>query len=193
MTSSTAARSRASPRQCPSSAPAPAPPLGVRLALWAALHLHRKRPGHVAPHHCLGCSSAASEAADSSAFGHPGTSSSAASEHAIRSCGWATGRRSAAYPPSSPPAPSSTSTASALSPVPLQWMTPGLLACVFPHCRACPALQVVLTDSGPMLKVDLAATTMLAPMSVLDFVAYKLGENPAELQPSPSPSPQPQH
>lgn len=58
-----------------------------------------------------------------------------------------------------------------------------LLACVFPHCRACPALQVVLTDSGPMLKVDLAATTMLAPMSVLDFVAYKLGENPAELQP----------
>ena len=62
-----------------------------------------------------------------------------------------------------------------------------LLACVFPHCRACPALQVVLTDSGPMLKVDLAATTMLAPMSVLDFVAYKLGEKPAELQPSPSP------
>ena len=68
-----------------------------------------------------------------------------------------------------------------------------LLAYVFPHCRACPALQVVLTDSGPMLKVDLAATTMLAPMSVLDFVAYKLGENPAELLPSPSPSPQPQH
>ena len=52
-----------------------------------------------------------------------------------------------------------------------------------------PAPQVVLTDSGPMLKVDLAATTMLAPMSVLDFVAYKLGKSPAELDPQPCPQP----
>ena len=49
--------------------------------------------------------------------------------------------------------------------------------------------QVVLTDSGPMLKVDLAATTMLAPMSVLDFVAYKLGKSPAELDPQPCSQP----
>ena len=33
-----------------------------------------------------------------------------------------------------------------------------------------------------MVQVDLAATTMLAPMSVLDFVAYKLGKSPAELE-----------
>lgn len=41
---------------------------------------------------------------------------------------------------------------------------------------------VVLTDSGPMLKVDLAATTMLAPMSVLEFVAYKLDQSPTDLE-----------
>ena len=41
---------------------------------------------------------------------------------------------------------------------------------------------VVMTDSGPMLQVDLAATTMLAPMAVVDFVALKLGVNVAEMR-----------
>jgi hypothetical protein len=73
------------------------------------------------------------------------------------------------------------------------------LVCLLAHCRACPlcsvtnllALQVVLTDSGPMLKVDLAATTMLAPMAVLDFVAYKLGENLTWPSSKPDPGPDP--
>ena len=50
---------------------------------------------------------------------------------------------------------------------------------------------MVLTDSGPMLKVDLAATTMLAPMAVLDFVAYKLGENLTWPSSKPDPGPDP--
>ena len=33
---------------------------------------------------------------------------------------------------------------------------------------------VVLTEAGPMLQVDLAATTMLAPLNVLDFLVVKL-------------------
>ena len=43
----------------------------------------------------------------------------------------------------------------------------------------------VLTDSGPMLQVDLAATTMLAPMSVVSFVALKLGVHAAEMYLNP--------
>jgi hypothetical protein len=42
-----------------------------------------------------------------------------------------------------------------------------------------------------MLKVDLAATTMLAPMAVLDFVAYKLGENLTWPSSKPDPGPDP--
>ena len=44
---------------------------------------------------------------------------------------------------------------------------------------------VVLTDTGPMLQIDLAATAMLAPMSVVDFVAQKLGVNAADMYLNP--------
>ena len=134
----------------------------------------------------------------------PGTSSLAASAHAIRSCGWATGRRSVAYPP--PSLAPSTLRLRALRPpqappqaVSITNLPACPLVCLLAHCRACPlcsvtnllALQVVLTDSGPMLKVDLAATTMLAPMAVLDFVAYKLGENLTWPSSKPDPGPDP--
>merc|ERR1719149_111169 len=39
--------------------------------------------------------------------------------------------------------------------------------------------SVVHTESGPLLQVDLACTTMLAPIGVLDFLCMKLGCNNA--------------
>ena len=90
---------------------------------------------------------AASKVADSAAFDHPGTSSSAASGRAIRSCGWATDRRSAAYPPprlQRPPPPQPP------RPLPsaLQGVTgskPTLLAYSLPCVPALPTLTLTLT------------------------------------------------
>jgi eukaryotic translation initiation factor 2C len=37
--------------------------------------------------------------------------------------------------------------------------------------------SIVQTDKGPMLQLDLAATTLLAPMNVLEFIALKLNQS----------------